>query len=288
MATECRFGGRRKDNGNCELPDPDDGFADQSVGPWVETKHRQLTDYLAATYAVRRRYLPPAPGGAAFIDLFAGPGRVRVKDQPETGLGSALLAAQHAEAPFTKLIFCDIDEENVTSLRGRTAGDSRVTVLHGDCNERIEEVAALVPSLGLNIALIDGFGAKTLKWATVERLARFQRMDLLIHFPTNTIKRNLANPTAPGFEFVVDELVGSAEWRARVRRPRDVVELIDLLRERLVEIGYQADDVRSIPVENTQGGLLYHLMFASKHSRGIEIWKSLTRHSGPQRGFDFD
>ena len=94
--------------------------------------------------------------------------------------------------------------------------------------ERIEEVAVLVPSLGLNIALIDGFGAKTLKWATVERLARFQRMDLLIHFPTNTIKRNLANPTAPGFEFVVDELVGSAEWRARVRRPRDVVELIDL------------------------------------------------------------
>ncbi|MFT3706494.1 MAG: three-Cys-motif partner protein TcmP [Archangium sp.] len=283
----CKFGGRVKENGNCTKVD-DDGFAVQSVGPWVEDKHDLLQRYLEATHAVRSRFLGPNKGGAAFVDLFAGPGRVRIRNADHVQRGSALLAQAHQRAPFSHLVFCDLDEENVAALAGRTVADRRVTVLPGDCNLRIDDLVQRIPRDGLNIALIDPFGAKPLKWSTVEKLARFKRMDLLIHFPTNAIKRNFLNDYVTDFDDVIDALVGTEQWRERVRTLGEVVTLMDLLRERLVALGYDSERVRAIPITNTGGGLLYHLMFASKDRRGTEIWKSLARNSRTQRGFAFD
>ncbi len=211
---------------------------------------------------------------------------MRVRNREKTQDGSALLAVGHDKTPFSKIILCDIDPENVESLRRRTAGDQRVVVLEGDCNERIDDVVAEIPVEGLNIALIDPFGARPLKWETVAKLARFRRMDLLVHFPTNAIKRNFLNKSIRDFDDVIDQLVGTDAWRERVRSHGEVVTLIEILRERLVHLGYDSERVRSMPIENTKGGLLYHLMFASKSKLGTQIWKSLTRHTGKQRGFD--
>lgn len=287
MNDVCKYGGRVKENGNCQKLD-DDGFAVQSVGPWVNDKHDLLKRYLEATHAVRRQFLGPHKGGAAFIDLFAGPGHVRVRNTAQVQPGSALIAQLHERAPFSKLLLCDIDEENVAALAGRTVSDSRVTVLKGDCNLRIDDLRQRIPRDGLNIALIDPFGAKPLKWATVEKLALFKRMDLLLHFPTNAIKRNFLNESVTDFNDVIDELVGTPDWRKGVRTHGEIVTLIDLLRQRLVPLGYDSDRVRSAPITNTSGGVLYHLMFASKDRRGTEIWKSLVRNTRTQRGFAFD
>lgn len=105
----CRFGGRRKPNGNCENP-AEDGLPSQGVGAWATTKHERIRLYIEATRAVRAKYLPPTgTGGAAFLDVFAGPGRARVRDQPTTVPGSALIAVEHAQAPFSRVILCDLD-----------------------------------------------------------------------------------------------------------------------------------------------------------------------------------
>jgi hypothetical protein len=76
----CKDGGETLENGNCTNPGPD-GLAVQCVGQWAADKYYYLRQYIAATKAVRGGFIAPkGNGGAAFIDLFAGPGRVRVRD----------------------------------------------------------------------------------------------------------------------------------------------------------------------------------------------------------------
>ncbi len=72
--------------------------------------------------------------------------------------GSPLIAVKHAAAPFTKVILCDLADENVAALRQRTRGDERVLTIPGDCNENIDRVVLEIPPYGLNLALVDPYG----------------------------------------------------------------------------------------------------------------------------------
>jgi hypothetical protein len=50
----------------------DEGVIVENVGPWAIDKLKIVTDYVQASGAARRRYLKV---GAAYIDVFCGPGR---------------------------------------------------------------------------------------------------------------------------------------------------------------------------------------------------------------------
>jgi len=96
---ECPRCGTRQDNGNCPKPF-DDGHAVQCVGEWVPNKHHYLSRYIEATWAARAKYLPPkGTGGAAYIDLFAGPGCARIRDTGEIIDGSPLIVLNHEKVP---------------------------------------------------------------------------------------------------------------------------------------------------------------------------------------------
>ncbi len=251
------------------------------MGSWSETKHDHLNRYIEATREVRRKFLPPAGGGACFIDLFAGPGRVRLRNSLATTIGSPLIALAHELAPFTRVVLCETDRENLSSLRARTSADAhRVTIVEGDCNTEIDRVVQAIPRFGFNIAFIDPFGAKTFRWSTIQKLGAFKRMDLLLHFPTNTVKRNFLRFQK---HEVIDQMLGTNSWRQYVNAADEVPRLVErTLREQLATLGYRGDSVRDISVKNETNGLLYHLVFASKDDRGTAIWKSITRRDAHQ------
>jgi three-Cys-motif partner protein len=216
-------------NGNCTNPGPD-GLSVQCVGPWTAEKHDYLRRYINATRAARAGYLSPGKGrpagGAAFIDLFAGPGCARVRTTGEIIDGSPLLAAQHQDAPFTNLIFVDLEAANSSALEARLKAISRsARVLNGDCNELVDQIIRHVPQYGLNIALIDPYGLRPLSFKTIAKLAGVKRMDLIIHFPTMDIKRTFG--TAGPF---ITRFLGTEDWKERVRTASEVVLLIDVLR----------------------------------------------------------
>jgi three-Cys-motif partner protein len=283
----CKDGGETRANGNCTAPAPD-GFPAQCVGQWAADKHYYLQQYIEATREVRSRFLPPkGSGGAAFIDLFAGPGIVRVRDSGEIREGSPMVALRHAAAPFTRVILCDLDSDNANALRARTSSQAgRVSVIEGDCNDKIDHVAAAIPKLGLNIALVDPFGLRALKFSSLKRLAGFKRMDLVIHFPTGDIKRNLGqSEKTKGW---LDDALGTDEWARTIASPTDVAGLIDVLKRQLGKLGYQSRDVRSEPIKNNQKSTLYHLVYASKNKLGDKIWQSITKNKpSGQKGWDF-
>jgi three-Cys-motif partner protein len=194
--------------------------------------------------------------------------------------GSPLIALDHGESPFSKVLLCELDAENAEALRGRTAKHgSRVAIFQGDCNQMIDTVVREIPRYGLNIALLDPFAASALKFDTIEKLASFTRMDLIIHFPTMDLKRNLGrnDDSVAGF-------IGGAAGQAQVTSPSDVTRHIDTLRTNLAQHGYTADQVRSMPVKNTKNNVLYHLVFVSKHSKGNAIWQSITKRDSRGQG----
>lgn len=270
---DCDCGQARQANGNCRLH-REDGLPLQCVGLWAKEKHDYLARYINATGGARSNFVTPTtewptPGGAAYVDLFAGPGRARVRGSGEIIDGSPLIAAAHSRAPFTKLVFCDLDSENVAALTARTAAFSdRVRIIPGDCTVTINQVLSEVPPHGLNFALVDPFGPKMLRWDILARLGKVKRMDLLIHFPTAAIKRNFDT-----LDF--DSMVGTSEWRGDVHNPHDVPKLVDHLRRSLERIGYTGKAVRSMPIKNTKEGVLYHLVFATKDPLGDKIWSSI-------------
>lgn len=283
----CKFGGPTQENGNCTNPGPD-GMPVQCVGIWATDKHHYLSQYIQATRAVRAKYLAPqGHGGAAFIDLFAGPGRVRVRDTGDVHDGSPLIALQHRVAPFSKLVFCDIDKENIAALGARTTSDAaRVKTILGDSNETIERVASEVPEYGLNIALVDPFALSALKFRTLERLSRFPRMDLIIHFPTADIKRNLEQNE--NTKLWLTEALGTSAWSADLISMTDVGHLIEVFKEQLSSLGYGSKTVRSQPIKNKKHLPLYYLVYASKNERGDDIWQSITKNEpSGQRGWGF-
>lgn len=269
---ECRV----KDNGNCAVPDAD-GHAVQHVGPWATDKHHYLKQYIDATVTTRKKFItynprsPGSLGGAAFVDLFAGPGRARIGDDGPVVNGSPLLALAHQQAPFTHVLLCDSDPENARALRARTASDDRATAFEGDCNERIGEIIAAIPEHGLNVALVDPFGVTPLAHETIRRLMEVKRLDLILHFPTSDLKRNIRQ-----YPERINRFLGGSEWREVADNPGNVIKLVTFLRNRLGLPEAREDAIRTVPIK-AQGHTLYHLVFAAKSPLAIKIWNSITR-----------
>jgi three-Cys-motif partner protein len=258
-------------DGNCTvLRDPDDGGVVQCVGPWATDKHDYVRRYFEATRNVRGMYDRAERGhngGTGYIDLFAGPGRFCIRGRLPVMDGTPLIAVNMRMHPFTDIILCDLADANVAALRMRTANDPRVHVEPGDCNKTIDRVVARIPRYGYNVAVVDPYGPSDLAFETVERLAAFDRMDLIIHFPTNAIRRNFDRPAGR------ERFVGRS---VEMVHGSDVAEVMALYRSRLAKLGYGVN-TRAPRIANTRNGTLYHLMFASKHERGDAIWDSITR-----------
>jgi three-Cys-motif partner protein len=292
-APTCNEGGPTKDNGNCTNPGPD-GLPVQCVGRWAEDeKHGYLRWYIDATRQARRKYLMPgshgAPGGAGYVDLFAGPGKVRVRETGEIFDGSPLIALGFDKARFTRVVLCDLDEENVSTLRTRTESDAeRVQIFHGNCNEIAQQLVEALPRRGLNLAFVDPFKLDQLHFATLRTLAQLERIDLVVNFPTQDVRRNLGEYSKPDNQ-ILDRALGTRTWRDHVRSTGDVHRAVDILIEQLEGLGYTGTRNRTVSVKQRTNVELYRLVFASKHPLADKIWASITKHTPlGQRGFDFD
>lgn len=282
----CRQGGRRGANGNC--PDLDsDGLPVQCVGEWADTrKHYYLRQYIEATREVRRKFIGENTGGAGYIDLFAGPGRIRLRDSGELSDGSPLIALGHGDAAFTHVVLCDIDERNVRALEARTTG--RAYVVHGDSNACINDLVRAMPPDGLNLAVVDPFAIAPLRFATLRTLAQLSRVDLFINFPTGDIRRNF-DRYYDSSSSVLETAIGVEDWRRTIDSLAKVHQVAELFIQKLADLGYTGESMRTVPVTNSNNAELYRIVFAAKHPLADKIWKSVIRNEpSGQRGFGFD
>ena len=261
----CRFRAeKRKRNSECCDPD-DDGLVVQCVGEWEQDKHDPLRDYIYASHRARRKF-----GGGAFIDLFAGPGRCRVRETGEVHDGSPLIALKHAECPFTQVIMVEQDIENADVLRARTARwPDRAVVIQGDCNAEADTIIRSLPR-GLHLAFVDPYKVKQLRFDTLAKLARAESIDILVNVPAHDIQR--AWQSQERFTAAAGSEVHGCSAGEVTRN------FIETLRRNLASLGLgYGSDVPTVASINSKNRGLMRLIFASRHPLASKLWRSVTR-----------
>lgn len=253
----------------------DDKLIIPDVGWWSADKHHFLARYTDAfTTAMKDKPW----NGLHYIDLFAGAGVERVRSK---GLswGSPLIAS-HARFPFKKLHLCEMDKEKAAALQTRVKKfrpNANDQFLVGDANERIGEVVADIPRKALCLAFLDPYGLH-LDYETVRALSRM-RSDLIIFFPVELdVIRNCEAYYWDNPKSRLDAVLGpDSEWRrvilesAPERRPQALVELYI---KQIGKLGYVHFEREPIPSSSAP---LYRLIFCSKSTVGLTIWRGVSR-----------
>lgn len=278
------------------LPNPhDDGlYAGDGVGSWSEDKYALvgLYDRLFSS-GMKKKW-----ESRVYVDLYAGPGLLKVRDRSKFLWGSPMLALGLKD-PFDKYIFCEENPEAVSALRKRVRThfpNAKVAFVQGNCNERIEAVCALVPKATaanrvLCFCFVDPYDL-SIKFSTVRRIASFFAdflFLLALHMDANRNQAYYLNPEVTK----IDDFLGNIDWRARwkalsepKRFPRFLAELyaeqmqsLNYLPVKFESMKQVRSDVKNLP--------LYHLALFSRHRLALDkYWPEVLKYSTPQLHLD--
>lgn len=259
--------------------DPTDGLAASVVGPWAAEKHDRLRKYIDAYRGARAKFLPPrGDGGAAYIELYSGPGRSMIEGTRDFIDGSPLVAfqaARQSRTNFTDLHFNDLDQENIEALRKRISKlDGAAHYYSAAADVAIDRIVHALNPAGLHFAFLDPFNLDDLPFTVIERLARLPRMDMLIHVSVSDLQRNWRRYLDDGG--TLDRFMPGWRDNVDVRRKDEDVRA-DLLRHWLDLIkGLGTLPAKGIElVSATRGQRLYWLVFVSAHELGQRLWDDI-------------
>jgi three-Cys-motif partner protein len=274
-----------------ELPEPqDDGLVIADVGPWSRDKHHFLRRYLHAfTEAMKNK----GWDSLHYIDLFAGAGIERVKDEDKVlGLdwGSPLVAAQLPN-PFRQLHLVEKDTEKCDTLRKRLKKFPHAVepqIIEGDANLVAGAIVNCIPQGALSVAFLDPYGLH-LHFETLRLLSQ-RKVDLIIFFPDHLdALRNWEVLYGQDRNSNLDRVLGNAPWREKKQTtPPD--RWADMLTEIYVEmiktLEYKHFEYERIYRADNRP--LYRLIFSSRDKAGVKIWRNTARKKpSGQTSMDF-
>lgn len=261
-----------------ELIEGDDGLPAEEVGPWAKEKHELLCRYIDMAKAARKKYLGPGKGGAAFIDLFCGPGRCRVKTTGEWTDGGALAAwkkSVEGGQPFSRVIVADADQVRLDAMveRLRRVGAPVVSSC-GPAAQTAHFALQRTPAYGLNFAYLDPYNLEALDFGIFKTLGRVKRLDVLVHLSKMDLQRNLDSNIAatvsafdafaPGWRNVIN--IEQAQGGIRN-------EVVEHWRDLVEGTGKAAsNDVRLL--KGSKGQHLYWLLLVASHDLAHKFWKT--------------
>ncbi|MEE9247685.1 MAG: three-Cys-motif partner protein TcmP [Dehalococcoidia bacterium] len=258
----------------------EDGLPALEVRPWAKDKLYFLSYFMA----IFNRGMKNKWEHRAYIDLFAGPGRCRIKDTFMEIDGSPLCAL-NCETPFTHHFFNDINPKSIEGIKLRARDFcSNIQYYNFDCNEAVDNILKDLPTDALTLAFIDPWNWE-ISFDAICRLTTGRSMDLIITFHTGSIKR------VAQYELeLLESFFGDPEWQ---RKYQEFIKaggrqgsriLLDFYENRLRNIaGYNFIDDRLF-ITNTVEVPLYHLIYASRHSIGAKFWReSIAKTRAGQR-----
>jgi three-Cys-motif partner protein len=158
-------------------PKGSDGLIARDSGVWVKEKLYYLEHYLDIfSVGMKKKWA----GKLYYVDLFAGPGKCRIRETQQEIDGSPLIALRFN---FAKYFFFEADTESSNALAARVearAPEKDTQIIPGDCNEGIEQMQPLPSSLG--VAFIDPTNISSLAFKTIRTMALNRKIDLIINF----------------------------------------------------------------------------------------------------------
>lgn len=239
------------------------------IEPRTRAKHEILRRYLQAWFPILAKRHPRI----VYLDGFAGPGRYSNGEEgsPIIALNAARSQYAHLKSSEPVFVFVEDDiarakhlaEVEIPALRlpGHfrvltPAGtfEATLTALLDDLDQKKHEIAP-------TFALVDPFGITGLPFALISRLLGRPHCEILVTFMTHTIQRFVDQLPEH-----INNLVGRPDAAALISRAPDRAtkarELYcDALRSK-------ARFVHCFNMYNTQGKVIYNLVFATQHPLG--------------------
>jgi len=257
----------------------EDGYLREIVGPWVRDKHARLEKYVGISRSVRSKFIGHGKAGATFIDLYSGPGRVRIRDEIEVRHGSALVAwhvAAKTGTRFTEVHVADVNRELTTAVEARLKkADAPVFSEIGTATNTVDRVIAKLNPHALHFAFLDSYNLSNLPFEIIRKLAALKHMDILIHVSIQDLQRNLHryidNDDTPLDAF-------APGWREHVdtkRSPKLVrSKILEYWRGLLKSEGMETTEKAELIV-GSKNQRLYLLAFAARHERALDFWNKI-------------
>jgi three-Cys-motif partner protein len=268
----------------------DDGFIAPIVGDWAEKKY-SLISYYAQIFSesMKKKW-----DSRAYIDLFAGAGRAKIKNSAKYLDTSSMLAAK-LQTKFDKYIFCDLDEAKMHALQGRmtkVVPDLIVDYVNGDSNKSCKKILEGIPKHGkgrtvLSFCVVDPFNLANLDFNTIRELSK-NYMDFLVLIPSCMDGRRNLSYYLPTENATVEKFLGDPNWRTdwavEGRRGLDFGDYLTQKYCRQMQTLQFLDSsketvVVKLPEKNVS---LYHLAFFSKNQKGMDFWKQARKYTDRQ------
>jgi three-Cys-motif partner protein len=186
----------------------------EKVGAWAKTKHRLLTDYIQASGGARSNY--NRRSGAAYIDVFCGPGRLLIRDTKDEYIdGSPVAAFKQGKASpgaFSSIEISDMDAELLGAAQTRLRKlDAPVVPTPGPAVAAMEQIVRRVHPHGLHFAFLDPHNLGALSFDLFKVLRKLEHVDILVHVSIADLRRNVDLYTdkqfdifAPGWSDAID------------------------------------------------------------------------------------
>lgn len=225
--------------------------------------------------SIYTKIIPNYADNIFFIDLFAGPGVNKVERTGDFVLGSPIIAICSAIRPFTKLFLVEKErkkisalKERITYLSSKEGLQSKFDFFAEDCNRIVSSIMDNIRSYKGKIhylAFIDPYGMEIL-WDSIEELLRLKYGDIILVFQTQEIGRVWGKAKGnPSYAQSMTNYFGDEEWKEA--RNRD--ELLELYNKKIENY---RDVVEAILVKGEERNFLYHLIFATRRTRGRNPW----------------
>lgn len=233
-----------------------------------------------------------------YIDLFAGAGLAQIEETGKIYYNSALIALSIPN-PFTKYILCEEDDERFAALEGRIKkhfSHLNVHLIKGDSNKNITKILASLPAFGkgntlLPFCFVDPYSLN-LNFSTIETLCKNRVMDFLIlqalHMDANRNFEKYFKDENP----VIADYLGIPNWREANRnnipnlKKNFVKFLFDQYKAQMVKLQYK-DSINAHHIRSNDKNLpLYYLTFFSKHTKGIDFFRTVEERLNSQTTLD--
>jgi len=263
--------------------------------PHTERKHEILRRHLGAWLPI----LGQTNGRIVYIDGFAGPGMYSGGEPGSpvvairTALDHKLLPRMRAELIF---VFIENREDRAKTLKKvlrerfpKLPPNIKYEVYHSPFSDTITEILDEIEKEGARLAptfaFIDPFGFAGFPLSVVTRLLSYRACEILVTFMEGFVVRFLDELRADA----LNELFGTDEWvQARDLPTADERRNFLLaLYERQLRRACGAKFVRSFEMVGKGGNVLYYLVFATKHLKGLDVMKNAMWKADPTGQFRF-
>ncbi len=248
--------------------------------PHTAAKHQILEEYLKAWFPILSKW----HGRIVYLDGFAGPG-VYSNGEDGSPVISIRIAHEHfLQDKLREIIFWFIEKDKKRAdklsevLKNKFPNLSKKfqyevvkSEFATDLAKNLDAIEKQGAKLAPTFAFIDPFGFSGLPMNLISRLMGYDKSEVLITFMAGFVNRF----TIDLRENVMDDLFGTHQW-SEINDIKDPDKrrnfILKLYQDQLIRIA-NAKYVKTFEMIGEKNQLIYHLVFATKHIRGLEVMK---------------